>query len=79
MGRSKRSMAAVKANQTRKARKQFSAKYPQTAEMAEDLMRGHSTRDVAEWFDVSVGTVAAVKANLNREGEFALMAFQCKY
>ena len=79
MKRSKRSLAATKANVTRRARKLFRDAYPHTAGIAEDILCGYDSADIADAFDVTVGTVAAVKANLCRDNRFAYMAYDCNF
>lgn len=76
---SKRSIAAVKANQTRKARKEFYSKYPDTCHIAESILKGADTEDVVWMYDVSAGTVAAIKANLKRPGRYGDLANQCNF
>lgn len=75
----KRSQAAVKANQTRKARSQFYHKYPDTCHIAESILKGVDTEDVMWMFDVSAGTVAAIRANLKRPGRYSDLANQCNF
>lgn len=77
-----RSNAARKANETRAARKAFYAKYPETAYIAETVLREES----GNWRNFrtrgqlsSRARVAAVKANLNRFGNYALMAAYCNW
>jgi len=74
-----RSNAAVKANRTRRARKDFYNSYPETAAIAETLLNGHSTKATAKWFSIPVSSVAAVLANLNRYGMFRRMAGSCNF
>lgn len=63
--------AARKANATRKARKEFRKTYPETAHIAEMLLKGTTgTCDSKE---------AAVLANLNRKGKYRDMALACNF
>lgn len=79
MTKKQRSEAARKANATRKARKEFRETYPYTAETAELLLKGKSTREVADEVWSTTESVAAVLANLNRYGTFSLMALKCNF
>ena len=75
----KRSMAAVKAHQTRKARQEFYSQYPDTCHIAESILKGTDTEDVMWMFDVSAGTVAAIKANLKRPNHYSDLAKLCNF
>ena len=77
----KRSMAAKKAVQTRRNRNDFHNRYGITAQVAQDILMNPAmhSRTIAEAYNLTVGTVAAVKANLNRVGLFSNMAYSCNY
>lgn len=76
---STRSEAAVRANATRRARREFAERYPETAEIARDVLQGFNTADIAWVNDIPTTTVAAVKANLNRYGHYSYLAGLCNY
>lgn len=76
---SNRSEAAVKANRTRAYRREFEATYPNTAVIAREILQGYETADIAVDNEVSEATVSAVRANLNRDGNFATLANLCNY
>lgn len=76
---SNRSTAARRANQTRTARRQFRTMYPKTAHLAEGLLNGWTSHEVAQDYEVPVSVVAAVAANLNRPGDYAEFARRCNY
>jgi ribosomal 50S subunit-associated protein YjgA (DUF615 family) len=71
--------AAQKANQTRTARKLFRERYPQTARAAEDILRGSDSSVVAILHRLELTQVAAIRANLNRYGEYSQMAHRCNW
>ena len=75
----KRSKAAVKANATRKARELFRTEYPDTCDVAQDLFEGYDSEEVARYHNLEVRNIAAVLANLNREGRFSTLAWACKF
>jgi hypothetical protein len=75
----RRKRAAKKAVATRRARNLFRKTYPDTALIAEELLTGYDVEDIAWDNDVSVRTVAAVKANLNRVGPFSDLAAACNF
>lgn len=75
----RRCKAAQKAANTARARREFRNAYPETADIAEDLLKGYSTSEVADDFEIEVTSVAAVLANLNRDGNFADMAEACNF
>ena len=79
MNSEQRSLAAVKANKTRKARNEFRKLYPETYNIAEDILTGTDTEDIMWMYEVSLGTVAAIKANLNRPGPYSELARQCNF
>lgn len=70
----KTSRSARKANRTRRAREAFRKAYPETADIAEDLLRGATP---ADFWDVH--GAAAVLANLHRPGRYAVMAEACNF
>ena len=74
-----RSVAAVRANQTRRTRDTFRNEYPDTAYIAQDILSGYDTETVLELNDVTVGTVAAVKANLARPSRYSDLAHSCNF
>jgi hypothetical protein len=74
-----RSLAASRANQTRRTRDTFRRDYPETAFIAEDILSGHDTETVLELNDATAGTVAAVKANLSRESRYSDLAHACNF
>lgn len=83
INKKQRSNAAKKAHQTMRARRDFNKKYPGTALIVQDLIyaarRHFTTKDVATWNRTTVTRVAAVLANLNRDGTFRTMAAACKW
>lgn len=78
-----RSAAAKKAGATMRARRAFKAQYPRSYQIVADLIyasrEGYKTSDVATWNMTSVHTVAAVLANLHREGSFRTMATAARF
>jgi len=75
----KASLAAYKAHATRRARDAFATKYPGTWDIAEMILQGYETPDIADALLVTRETVAAVRANLNRPCQFSDMADACNY
>lgn len=78
----KTNKAAKKANQTRAARRAFYRKYPETAAVAEEILR-YESRNYRNWTTtagyVTSARCAAIKANLNREGQYQDMALACNW
>jgi len=68
-----RSEAARKANVTRRARKEFGSRYPETAWIAERILKD------GECYAVELTVEAAVRANLNRSGTYQDMALACNF
>ena len=79
MGSNNRSEAAKKSNRTRKARRLFEMRYPETAAIVRDILEGCDIEDIASYHDVSKATVVTVKGNLSRSSEYADLARDCNY
>lgn len=77
--KSLRSQAAVKANQTRAARRVFYKCYPDTADIAQMVLEGHDNSEITQELWVTVPTVAAVRANLARYTPYADLAYECNF
>jgi transposase len=78
MKKNNKKNSAKKAWVTIKARKAFQAKYA-TWTIVQDLYQGYTTKQVAKMNSVTIGTVAAVLANLNRENDFSALAKMCNW
>ena len=78
--KTKRHLAAVKANRTRNARRNFIRRYGLDAYwIAMDISRGLKNDRVMDYNFISLGTVAAYRANLNRNNNFSRMAQNCNF
>lgn len=74
-----RSQAAYKAAATRAARKEFFASYPETADVAQMVIEGFTTDEIVADLCIAHGSVAAVRANLNRWNDYADLADACNF
>jgi hypothetical protein len=74
-----RSLAAKKANQTRRNRAAFQDKYSSTYDIAREVLRGKTNEQIYDSCCAWNSLTAAVRANLNRPGMFRTMALACRY
>lgn len=74
-----RSAIARRAVATRQARQYFRETYPETAGIAEDIIQGATNSYIAWNYDVPVSSIAAVRANLNRNSDYAWAADDCNF
>lgn len=80
MKMSRRTVSALRAHVTRRARKSFRNAYPTSSLVLELLRAGASEADIIECLDVTKMAIAAVKAHYSREeGKFQVMARMAKY
>jgi hypothetical protein len=72
---------AQRAANTRRNRKNFRESYPDTCNIAEDILtdNGMTTEDIADQNFTTIQSVAAVKANLTRWGTYGDMAYDCNF
>jgi DNA-binding NarL/FixJ family response regulator len=66
-------------NLNRHYRNKLARLYPDTYKLAALLSQGYTVKDVAAKMHFSVGTVAAVQANLNRNSKFSALVYACNY
>ena len=75
---STRSQAAVKANRTRAARKELNTT-SEYADVVQLVLEGRTTDEIVDIAWVTTRTVAAVRANLSRNGRLRDLALRCNF
>lgn len=75
-----RSLAAVKASVTRKARRELENTYgPMTYDIAEMVMKGYTCTSIADELFLHLPSVAATVANINRDGHLSDLVDECNF